>query len=115
MPGPSNTVLVEGDFEELARELASYIDDINAQKPTEAGDEAEEEGPVAQEVTSLLEANQKDEVLKRIVTAAPALNKAPEKGRWFATGIHAYAPLTVPRVHRSLQPPRTPGSAVSQL
>ncbi len=73
MPGPTNTLLIEGSFEELAEELAQYIDAI---KKTQG-----EEATLQAEVTPLSEQGQKDEVLKKIVTASAILNAAPEKGR----------------------------------
>lgn len=92
MPGPTNTLLIEGSFTELVEELASYIDNIR--KNTEAGgalqsdvsplleklreqEQSEEELTDAQEEQIL---KQRDEVLKKVVLAATALNAAPEKG-----------------------------------
>ncbi|KAI9842867.1 MAG: hypothetical protein M1838_002957, partial [Thelocarpon superellum] len=72
MPGPTNTLLIEGPFEELAEELAQYIDNV---KPSNS----ETEPSVQSEVSRLLEQNQKDEALKRLVTASAVLNAAPEK------------------------------------
>ena len=74
MPGPSNTLLIEGSFDELADELAHYIDEVQKkQSPDSANTQAE--------ITPLLEKGQKDEVLKKLVAASDALNSAPEKGR----------------------------------
>ena len=73
MPGPSNTLLIEGPFEELAEELAQYIDNVKSGK-------GEDGDSLRTEVVQLLEQNQKDEVLKRLVTASAVLNSAPEKG-----------------------------------
>ncbi len=73
MPGPSNTLLIEGSFDELADELAHYIDEVQKkQSPDSANTQAE--------ITPLLEKGQKDEVLKKLVAASDALNSAPEKG-----------------------------------
>lgn len=76
MPGPSNTLLIEGTFEELADELAHYIDELQKkQAPDKANLQAE--------VTSLVgkgENGNKDDVLKKLVTASPLLNTAPERG-----------------------------------
>ena len=73
MPGPSNTLLIEGSFEELADELAHYIDEVQKkQSPDSANLQAE--------ITPLVEKEQKDEVLKKLVTASQVLNTAPEKG-----------------------------------
>lgn len=73
MPGPTNTLLIEGSFEELADELAHYLDDVQKkQTPDNANTQAE--------ITPLLEKGQKDEALKKLVTASDVLNTAPEKG-----------------------------------
>lgn len=73
MPEPTNTLLIEGPFEELAEELAQYLDNV---KKTQS----EDASSVHSEVMRLLEQNQKDEALKRLVTASIVLNSAPEKG-----------------------------------
>jgi translation initiation factor 3 subunit M len=87
MPGPSNTLLIEGTFSELAEELAQYLDTI-AKSEEGAGVQAETE----QLLNNIREAEQsqepdesslqsnKDEVLKKIVTKAGVLNSAPERG-----------------------------------
>ena len=73
MPPPSNTLLIEGSFEELADELAHYVDDVQKkQTPESANAQAE--------IAPLLEKGQKDEVLKKLVVSSEALNSAPEKG-----------------------------------
>ena len=73
MPGPTNTLLIEGTFEELVEELAQYIDGV---KKTQGEDGSSLQG----EIAPLLEQGQKDEVLKKVVTASTVLNAAPEKG-----------------------------------
>ena len=73
MPGPTNTLLIEGTFEELADELAQYIDDVRKKQ-------SEDSPALRAEVTPLLDQSQKDEALKRLVTASSILNSAPEKG-----------------------------------
>ena len=73
MPGPSNTLLIEGSFEELADELAHYLDEIQKKQSPENAN-------VQSEITPLLEKGQKDDVLKKLVTAGDVLNNAPEKG-----------------------------------
>lgn len=74
MSGPSNTLLIEGSFEELADEFAHYLDEIQKkQTPDNASN-------LQSEITPLLEKEQKDEVLKKLVTASDVLNTAPEKG-----------------------------------
>lgn len=74
MPAPANTLLIEGSFEELADELAQYLDTlINSQ-----GDGG---SSIQSELEPLLKEDQKDEVLKKLVTGSAALNSAPEKGK----------------------------------
>lgn len=88
MPGPSNTLLIEGSFSELAEELAHYLDTL-AKSEEGAGVSAD----VAQFLDNIRESEQseepvdessvqqqKDEVLKKIVTKASVLNSAPERG-----------------------------------
>jgi len=73
MPRPTNTLLIEGSFEELADELAHYIDEVQKkQTPESANTQAE--------VAPLIEKGQKDEVLKKLVRSSEVLNSAPEKG-----------------------------------
>ncbi|KAK6365751.1 hypothetical protein LTS17_011138 [Exophiala oligosperma] len=87
MPGPSNTLLIEGSFSELAEELAQYLDTL-AKSEEGAGVQAD----VAQFLHQIREAEQsqepvdeasvqqqKNEVLKKIVTKASVLNSAPER------------------------------------
>jgi translation initiation factor 3 subunit M len=81
MPAPTNTLLIEGSFSELADEFAQYIDTLR------------KEGSLQSEIAPLLEPirqqeqsegepdlKQRDEVLKKLVGAATVLNGAPEKG-----------------------------------
>ena len=75
MSGPSNTLLIEGSFEELADELAHYLDDVQ-KKQTPDNNNAN----LQSEITPLLEKGQKDDALKKLVTASDVLNSAPEKG-----------------------------------
>ncbi len=85
MPGPANTLLIEGSFEELADELAHYIDDVQKkQTPESANTQAE--------ITPLLEKGQKDEVLKKLVVSSEALNVAPEKGEIEVEIIRYFCP-----------------------
>ncbi|OQD71258.1 hypothetical protein PENPOL_c001G07775 [Penicillium polonicum] len=80
MPAPTNTLLIEGSFSELADEFAQYIDALR------------KEGSLQSEIAPLLEPlrqqeqsegeadlKQRDEVLKKLVSSATALNSAPEK------------------------------------
>ncbi|KAL1994626.1 hypothetical protein VTN49DRAFT_2096 [Thermomyces lanuginosus] len=82
MPAPTNTLLVEGSFTELAEELAQYLDGLRK----------EEGSSVLAEISPLLEPlrqqeqngeepdlKQRDEILKKLVVAAAVLNSAPEK------------------------------------
>lgn len=73
MPGPKNTLLIEGSFEELTDEFAQYIDSLKKSQ----GDEASN---LQGESADLLKENKKDEVLKKLVVGSQALNQAPEKG-----------------------------------
>ena len=73
MSGPTNTLLIEGSFEELADELAHYLDEVQKKQTPDSAN-------VQAEITSLLETGQKDEALKKLVTASDVLNTAPEKG-----------------------------------
>jgi translation initiation factor 3 subunit M len=88
MPGPANTLLIEGSFSELAEELAQYLDQLNKAEAG-AGLEADIK-PTLKEIREKEEAEessdpdalqkQKDEVLKKLVGKAGVLNAAPEKG-----------------------------------
>ena len=73
MPGSTNTLLIEGTFEELVDELAHYIDDVRKKQ-------SEDSASLRSEITPLLEQGQKDEALKKLVTSSSILNSAPEKG-----------------------------------
>lgn len=73
MPGPTTTLLIEGSFEELADELAQYIDNLKKSQGDESSD-------IQGECATLLKENKKDEVLKKLVMGGQALNQAPEKG-----------------------------------
>ncbi|OBT49869.1 hypothetical protein VE04_10053 [Pseudogymnoascus sp. 24MN13] len=86
-------VFIDGTFEDLADELAGYID--NVKKVNEA------EG-VRAEIEPLLAANKKDDVLKKLVTAAPALNGAPEKEFTAAYNLLVYLIVQSPNVNMFL-------------
>ena len=91
MPGPTNTLLIEGSFVELSEELAQYIDNIKKSEegsgvqaeiaPTVAklreSDQSEEEPSEAQEKERQ---QQRTEILKHLVAGSAVLNSAPEKG-----------------------------------
>jgi translation initiation factor 3 subunit M len=75
MAAPTNTLLIEGSFEELADELAQYIDSLR-KSPAEGA-------TLQSEVAALIEEGKKDDVLKKIVGNAAILNSAPEKGEYY--------------------------------
>ena len=89
MPVPTNTLLIEGSFAELADELALYIDNIRKSaeglqpdiapllETLRQKEQSEEEFTPEQQEQVL---KQRDDVLKKLVLAATALNAAPEKG-----------------------------------
>jgi translation initiation factor 3 subunit M len=74
MPGPTTTLLIEGSFEELADELAQYIDNLKKSQ----GDESSK---IQQETAEDLKDNKKDDALKKLIMGSQSLNQAPEKGR----------------------------------
>jgi translation initiation factor 3 subunit M len=90
MPAPSNTLLIEGSFSELAEELAQYIDTTSkAEEGTGLQPEVEpllavvrqaEQTNEEQSVDDAKVQSARDDALKKIVTKAAALNTAPEKG-----------------------------------
>ena len=108
MPGPANTLLIEGSFEELADELAHYIDEVQKkQNPDNAN--------VQTEIAPLLEKGQKDEALKKLVTASDVLNTAPEKGGLALFTCHSDCVLKIAyRIHSSLQPSRPSNSPITK-
>ncbi|KAF2669690.1 PCI-domain-containing protein [Microthyrium microscopicum] len=65
----TNTLLIEGPFEELADELAQFIDEQKKE-----GDEK-----IQPAVQKLLEDGKKEDALKKLVSQAVVLNSAPEK------------------------------------
>ncbi|KAI9818218.1 MAG: hypothetical protein M1827_000843 [Pycnora praestabilis] len=72
MAGPTNTLLIEGSFDELADELAQYIDTIN-------NSQNEDDAGLQSEIGPLSAQGQKNDVLKKLVTGSTVLNTAPEK------------------------------------
>ncbi|MCJ1241132.1 hypothetical protein MMC14_009136 [Varicellaria rhodocarpa] len=74
MPGPVNTLLIDGPFEELADELAHYIDEVKKRQN-------EDSTSIQAEITPFLAEGQKDEALKKLVIGSTVLNAAPEKGQ----------------------------------
>ncbi|KAI1107850.1 PCI-domain-containing protein [Jackrogersella minutella] len=102
-------VFVDGTFAELAQEMADYLN-------------------VGDEVKPLLEKDQKDEVLKKIIIASPALNSVPEKEFQSSYNLLVYlvlqsdnAGMFLPRVCDNLTKPITsspvhgPGLALNVL
>ncbi|EZF13228.1 hypothetical protein H112_06375 [Trichophyton rubrum D6] len=95
----TNTLLIEGSFDELADELARYIDTIRKTVSAASATPGAEVASVHAEIAQLLERlrekdqseeelteeqtkevqNERTEVLKKLVLAAPVLNGAPEK------------------------------------
>lgn len=73
MPMLANPLLIEGSFEELADELALYIDDLKKKS-------SEDAASIRAEIAKLLEQGQKDETLRKLATASAVLNSAPERG-----------------------------------
>ncbi|PSK43743.1 hypothetical protein B9Z65_7257 [Elsinoe australis] len=72
MPAPTNTLIVEGSFEELADELATYLDGLASAQ--------EQSTSVQSEIQPLLQdEGKREDVLKKIVTASSVLSSAPER------------------------------------
>ena len=88
MPAPSNTLLIDGSFEELSEELAQYIDDIRKRQGEEASN-------TRSEIARLLEQGSQDDVLKKLVSSSVTLNAAPEKGTIGIPNLCALADLIV--------------------
>ncbi|KFY44836.1 hypothetical protein V494_01281, partial [Pseudogymnoascus sp. VKM F-4513 (FW-928)] len=86
-------VFIDGTFEDLADELAGYIDNVKKASDSEG---------VRAEIKPLLAANKKDDVLKKLVTAAPALNAAPEKEFTAAYNLLVYLVVQSPNVNMFL-------------
>jgi translation initiation factor 3 subunit M len=86
-------VFVDGTFEDLAEELAGYLDNVK---------KVDESEGVRVEIKSLLEANKKDEALKKLVTASPVLNAAPEKEFTAAYNLLIYLIIQSPNVNMFL-------------
>ncbi|GES63027.1 PCI domain protein [Aspergillus terreus] len=81
MPAPSTTLLIEGSFSELADEFAQYIDALRKTEPSLQAELSPLLEPLRQQEQSDAEPDrkQRDEVLKKLVSAATVLNTAPEK------------------------------------
>lgn len=83
MAPATQQVFIDGTFEDLAQELAEYL----------------EIGP---EVQPLLAAKQKDEALKKLVTASEKLNSSPEKEFTAAYNLLVYLCNQSPNVNMYL-------------
>ena len=88
-----NQVFIDGTFDDLADELASYIDNVT---------KVEEAEGVRAALKPLLEAKQKDEALKKLITASRALNAAPEREFTAAYNLLVYLVLQSPNVNMFL-------------
>ncbi|KAL8928265.1 MAG: hypothetical protein Q9208_001975 [Pyrenodesmia sp. 3 TL-2023] len=119
MPGPSNTLLIEGSFDELAEEFAHYLDEVRRKQ-------GDTNTAIHTEISPLLE--QKDEVLKKLVTGSAVLNAAPEKEFIAAYNLLVHLirqssnpNMFLPRICQNLSNPVTssptngPGLALSVL
>lgn len=76
-------VFIDGSFADLAQELAEYLN-------------------IGDEIRPLLEANKKDDVLKKCVVASIALNSSPEKEFTAAYNLLVYLVLQSPNVNTML-------------
>lgn len=78
-----STLLIEGSFAELAEELAQYLDTLDANAGIASSIESElgqiREADTQESSDANLQKH-KDDILKKIVTKASLLNKAPERG-----------------------------------
>jgi len=71
MPGTINTLLIDGSFEELAEELAAYVDDLKKKSGNASS--------LQSDVAPLLQQQKQQEVLKKLVDGSAILSSAPEK------------------------------------
>lgn len=85
---------LDGTFEELANELAGYIDNVR---------KGDDKTTVAAEIAPLIEAQKKDDALKVLVTASSALNAAPEKEFSAAYNLLLYLVNQSPSVNMFLR------------
>jgi translation initiation factor 3 subunit M len=76
-------VFIDGNFADLAKELGDYLN-------------------VGAEIQPLLDSNQKDEALKKIVTASTALNSTSEKEFTAAYNLLVYLVLQSPNANKFL-------------
>jgi len=99
MPGPANTLLIEGSIEELSDELAQYLDNLRKAQNAEGSN-------IQPEVNSLLQDKKIEDALKKLVGSASILNTAPEKGGCNRRRSNG-SMLMCARNHRGVQPPHT--------
>lgn len=83
MAPPTQHVFIDGNFADLALEISQYLN-------------------VADDVQPLIDSNQKDEALKKIVTASVALNASPEKEFTAAYNLLVYLVLQSPSANMFL-------------
>lgn len=83
MANASQYIFIEGTFQDLAQELAEYLN-------------------ITEEIKPLLEGNKKDEALKKLVTASQALNATPEKEFTAAYNLLIYLVFQSPNVNMFL-------------
>lgn len=74
MPALINTLIVEGSFEELSDEFATYLDNLATAQSQQTS--------IQSDVQPLLQAGKKDEALKKLVIASAILRTAPERGEY---------------------------------
>ena len=90
MSPPTTTLLIEGTFEELSEEFAQYLDDVQKKQNPEAT-------AIKSDISSLLSQGKKDDVLKKLVTASPILNQAPEREFSAAYNLLVHLVLQAPK------------------
>ncbi|KAL1304850.1 hypothetical protein AAFC00_003775 [Neodothiora populina] len=107
MPAPSNTLLIEGSFEELCDELATYIDSLNTAQ-------GQQQSSLQSEVAPLLQEGKQEDALKKVVTASSVLNSAPERELLAAYNLlihlvtlHGNTETFLPPICRNLASPIT--------
>jgi hypothetical protein len=69
MPAATSTLMIEGSTEELAEELAGFIDTLQKSEPIQG------------RVAELIRDGKVEDALKILIANADALNSAPEKCR----------------------------------
>lgn len=87
MPGPRNTLLIEGSFKELVEELADYIDNLRksqsesaASLRTDVTQPLENYAQVEESENEDAVDGARDDVLKLVTQSSAVLNQAPERG-----------------------------------